>query len=157
MKRPATPTHRDGHGDGFYRRMFERHAHPVSAWSRLLSTPLLLVPLWTRRWWWYAPLGVWLAVNPVITPPARDLSSFATRAMLGEESWSRDPASEPLVLAVTGIAGASLAGAMVAAYRHRAAEAVGGTAAFLALTLLEWRLLADRFDRDQGVGQRSPA
>lgn len=44
---------------------------------------MLLVPLWTRRWWLYLPIGVWLAVNPVITPPARDLSSFATRAILG--------------------------------------------------------------------------
>ena len=49
----------------------------------LLTAPLLLVPLWTRRWWLYLPIGVWLVVNPVITPPARDLSSFATRAILG--------------------------------------------------------------------------
>ena len=135
---------------GFYGRMFKRHAHPFSAWSRLLSTPLLLVPLWTRRWWWYAPIGAWLAINPVITPEAHDMSSFATRAMLGEESWSRDPTSEPLVLAVTGVASASLVGAMVAAYHQRKAETLTSTAVFMALTLLEWRLFADRFARERG-------
>jgi len=136
--------------DGFYARMFERHAHPASAWSRLLSTPLLLVPLWTRRWWLYVPIGAWFAVNPVMTPPAHDMSSFATQAMLGEESWSRDPASEPWVLALSGVAGASLVGAMVAAYRHKEAGAMAGTAVFMALTLWEWRLWADRFTRETG-------
>lgn len=133
---------------GLYGRMFQRHAHPVSAWSRLLSTPLLLVPLWTRRWWLYLPIGAWLAINPVMTPPARDTSSFATRAMLGEESWSRDPQSEPMVLALTGVASAALLGSMLAAYRHRKSTMVTGTAAFLALTLWSWKLFAGRFARD---------
>ncbi len=136
--------------DGFYARVFQRHAHPFSAWSRLLSAPLLLVPLWTRRWWLYLPIGAWFAVNPVITPPARDLSSFATRAILGEESWSRDPTSEPKVLALGAVASASLVGAMVAAHQHRRAGTVAGTAAFMALTLWEWRLWADRFTRETG-------
>ena len=134
--------------DSAYARMFQRHAHPVSAWSRLLSTPLLLVPLWTRRWWLYVPIGAWFAVNPVMTPRAQDMSSFATQAMLGEESWSQDPASEPKVLALTGIASASLVGAMVAAYQHRKTGAVAGTAVFVTLTLWDWRLFAARFMRE---------
>lgn len=134
--------------DGFYARMFQRHAHPFSAWSRLLSTPLLLVPLWTRRWWLYVPIGAWLAVNPVVTPPAHGTSSFATRAILGEESWTRDPASEPAVLALTGLASAALVGAMVAAYQHRRTGAVAGTGIFMAITLWEWKLWAGRFTRE---------
>lgn len=137
--------------DGFYARMFRRHAHPLSAWSRLLSTPLLLVPLWTRRWWLYLPVGAWFAVNPVMTPPAEDMSSFATQAMLGEESWSRNPASEPAVLALSGLASGSLIGAMIAAYQHRKLGAVAGTLAFMALTLWQWKLWAGRFLRE---GQR---
>lgn len=134
--------------DGSYVRMFQRHAHPVSAWSRLLSTPLLLVPLWTRRWWLYVPFGAWFAVNPVMTPPAHDMSSFATRAILGEESWTRDPKSEPMLLALTGAATASLVGAMVASYHHRKTAAAAGTGCFVALTLWQWKLWADRFTRE---------
>ncbi|WP_420818988.1 hypothetical protein [Ornithinimicrobium flavum] len=75
------------------------------------------MPPWTRRWWLYLPLGAWFAVNPVMTPPAQDTSSFATRAILGEESWTRHPLSEPKVLALSEAATVSLAGAMVASYR----------------------------------------
>lgn len=107
-----------------------------------------LLALWTRRWWLYGPIGAWFAVNPVITPPIRDTSSFATRAILGEESWSRNPTSEPVVLALSGVASASLVGAMVAAYQRRKAGAVIGTGVFMALTLWEWELWADRFARD---------
>lgn len=128
-----------------YARMFKRHAHPISAWSRLLSTPLLLVPLWTRRWWLYVPIGAWFAVNPVMTPPARDTSSFATRAILGEESWTREPTSEPMVLAMSGMASASLVAAMVAAYRHKGARAASATMVFIALTLVEWTMWERRF------------
>jgi len=138
--------------DGFYARMFQRHAHPLSAWSRLLSAPLLLVPLWTRRWWLYLPIGAWFAVNPVMTPPAEDMSSFATQAMLGEKSWTRDPMSEPKLLVLSGLASASLAGTMVAAYRRSTTGAVVGTAFFMTLTLCEWKLWADRFRREL-VGQ----
>jgi hypothetical protein len=31
------------------RAMFERHSNPWSAWTRWASTPLVLVPVWTRR------------------------------------------------------------------------------------------------------------
>jgi hypothetical protein len=134
--------------DGSYARMFQRHAHPVSAWSRLLSAPVLLVPLWTRRWWLYVPIGAWFAVNPVMTPPAHDTSSFATRAILGEESWTRDPTSEPRVLALTGAATASLVGAMVASYQHKKLAAVTGMGSVVALTLWQWNLWADRFTRE---------
>lgn len=134
--------------NGFYARIFRRHAHPVSAWSRLLRAPLLLVPLWTRRWWLYVPIGAWFAANPVMTPPAHDTSSFATRAILGEESWTRDPRSEPMILALTVMASTSLMGAMVAGYRHRMTGAVACTGKFEAVTLMQWRLWADRFTRE---------
>jgi hypothetical protein len=140
--------------DGFYARVFQRHAHPFSAWSRLLSTPLLVVPLWNRRWWLYVPIGAWFAVNPVLAPRAHDTSSFATRAILGEESWTRDPTSEPMVLALTGAATASLGGAMLAGYQRRGTGAVAGTGIFVALTLWQWKLWADRFTRE---AHRMPA
>lgn len=98
--------------------------------------------------WLYVPIGAWFTVNPVMTPPAHDPSSFATRAILGEESWTRDPTSEPVVLALSGMASASLVGAMVASYQHRKTGAIVGTGLFMALTLVQWKLWANRFTRE---------
>ena len=46
------------------------------------------------------------------------------------------------------MASASLVGAMMAAYQHRKTGAVAGTGVFMALTLWEWKLWADRFTRE---------
>ncbi len=93
----------------------------------------------------YLPIGAWFAVNPVMTPPAHDASSFATRAILGEESWTRDPTSEPKVLLLVAASTSSLVGAMVASYQHSKTAVVAGTGSFVALTLWQWRLWADRY------------
>ena len=69
------------------RKVFEHHSNPWSAWTRLLSTPLVLIPFWTRNWRHAALVGAWLMLNPVVFPEPEDDSAWATRAMLGEEMW----------------------------------------------------------------------
>ena len=51
--------------------VFARHSNPWSAWTRWLSTPLVLVPLSTRQWSHAAIVGAWMAANPVIFPNRR--------------------------------------------------------------------------------------
>jgi hypothetical protein len=46
------------------------------------------------------------------------------------------------------LASAAVVGAMVAAYQHRRTAALVGTGVFMAVTLWEWRLWADRFARE---------
>jgi S-formylglutathione hydrolase FrmB len=43
-------------------------SNPWSAWTRSASTPLVLVPVWSRRWSHAALVGAWLALNPVVFP-----------------------------------------------------------------------------------------
>ena len=43
--------------------VFARHSIPWSAWSRWLSTPLVLIPLWTSRWSHAAIVGAWMAAT----------------------------------------------------------------------------------------------
>src|ERR1700732_5162142 len=69
------------------RAIFARHANPWSAWTRWASTPLVLVPMWTRRWSHGVLIGGWLAVNPILFSRVTDERNWATRAMLGEELW----------------------------------------------------------------------
>lgn len=124
------------------RQVFRRHAHPVSAWSRWATTPLVVLPLWTRKWRTVPPVVAWFALNPVITPPIVDDHAFATRAMLGEEQWSADPGSRPDLIAVNLIGSVALIGAAAGAWTRRRPLMVGALAVSMALTLISWRQYA---------------
>jgi hypothetical protein len=54
------------------RTVFARHANPWSAWTRWASTPMVLVPVWTRRRSHAVLIGAWLAVNPMLFPKIAD-------------------------------------------------------------------------------------
>jgi hypothetical protein len=69
------------------RKVFRHHSNPWSAWTRLLSVPLVFVPIWNRSWREGAIVVVWLIVNPIMFRKPRNDNAWATRAMLGEEMW----------------------------------------------------------------------
>jgi hypothetical protein len=128
------------------RAIFARHANPWSAWTRWASTPLVLVPVWTRRPSHAVLVGAWLALNPIIFPRVTDEHNWATRAMLGEELWiTRRPRDAAAALSVVTSAAAVIA--IVAARRHRLAPAVAATAVQMALTLVYWEQMARYLDR----------
>ena len=128
--------------------VFARHSNPWSAWTRWLSTPLVLVPVWTRRWSHAAIIGAWMAANPVIFPRPADEHAWSTRAVLGEELWITE---RPRDTAMAVNAAATLAGitALIAARRHRAVSAVGATAVMMVLILVYWRLMARYYNEQR--------
>jgi hypothetical protein len=129
--------------------MFARHSNPWSAWTRWASTPLVLVPVWTRRWSHAALVAAWLAINPVVFGKPADERAWATRAMLGEEQWivdrPRDVRDPSVVLGVITSLAAGIA--IIAARRHRVRTAVAATAVQMVLTLVYWALMVRYFDR----------
>ena len=64
------------------RRVLKCHSNPWSAWTHLLSTPLVFVPFWTRSPRHAALVGAWMVLNPIVFPKPKDDSDWATRAML---------------------------------------------------------------------------
>ena len=72
------------------RKVFERHANPMSAWSRWATTPLVLVPMWTRKWTHAVPVLVWMVANAIVFPKPEHERAWATRAVLGKERWIVD-------------------------------------------------------------------
>jgi hypothetical protein len=126
--------------------VFSRHAHPVSAWSRWASTPLILVPVWTRRWSILAPIGAWMIINPILTPPPADDSAWATRAVLGEERWLTDHPHDRLA-AINVANAAALIATILPARKNNKPLTILGVAASMALTLVSWNLYADYYDQ----------
>ncbi|SDT42144.1 DUF6653 family protein [Microlunatus soli] len=129
------------------RRLFLRHAHPISAWTRWATTPAVLVPLWRRRWSAAIPVAAWMAINPIVTPPVTDDHAFATRAMLGEEEWTTDPRADRGLIALNVVGSACLAAAGLAAWRRRRLPMTVGVAGSMIITLLSWRGYAQLYDR----------
>jgi hypothetical protein len=128
------------------RTAFARHANPWSAWTRWTTTPLVLVPVWTRRRSHAALIGAWLAVNPILFPKVADERNWATRAMLGEELWitSRPKDAATALSVVTSVAAVIV---LVAAHRHRLVPAAAGSAVQMALTLVYWEQMVQYLDR----------
>src|SRR5262245_22175481 len=126
------------------RAIFARHANPWSAWTRWVSTPLVLVPVWTRRWSHAVVIGLWLAINPIVFgKPAAD-RAWSTRAMLGEELWITDRPRDA-AMAVSTVTSAVSAGGLFAAYRRRLAPAAIAVAVQMALTLVYWEQMVRYF------------
>jgi len=129
-------------------RVFARHAHPVSAWSRWASTPLVVVPLWYRRSWAALPIVAWMIINPIITPPVTDDRAFATRAILGEEQWLADPVKRRDIIVLNAVSTACLAVAGVTAWRRRPLPMAIAHAGSMTAILMTWRSYADHYDPD---------
>jgi hypothetical protein len=128
------------------RAIFARHCNPWSAWTRWVSTPLVLIPVWTRRWSHAALVAAWLSINPVVFGKPAHERAWASRAMLGEEQWIVDrPRDVSTVLGVVSSTAAVVA--IVAARHHRLRTAVAATAVQMALTLVYWALMVRYFDR----------
>jgi Family of unknown function (DUF6653) len=138
-------------GSPFKRWVFSRHSHPWSAWTRWASTPLVLLPVWNRSARQGVVVAAWFALNPVLFPPPRDDSAFATRAVLGEERWLEErPVSG--ALAINGMASAALLIAIDSARRHRRWQMTIATIGTMSALLWYWREMV-RFYDTRGDGQ----
>jgi hypothetical protein len=124
---------------------FERHSNPWSARTRLLSTPLVLVPFWTRSRKHAALVGTWVLLNPIVFPKPTNDSAWATRAMLGEEMWV---AERPIdtAMAVNVAASALGIGGVVGALKRKPTATALCTVAEVASLLVYWRLMSEYYE-----------
>jgi len=123
-----------------------RHSSPWSIWTRLLSTPLLFVPVWNRSWIQGLGVGAWFAVNPVLFREPRDPNGWHARAIRGELRWMRE---RPLdrALAVQTFGSVAGFGGMYAAQRRKLAPVVASAVVVMACNA--WFL--SRMARTYGV------
>lgn len=128
------------------RAVFVRHSHPLSAWSRWATMPLVLVPLWTRQWVHVVPIATWFIANPIIFGRPRSTRSFASRAMLGEELWMTEKRRDA-ALAIDAVASGLTLVAAVGAWKHKPLMTAVSTGLSMTLILEYWRRVARIYDR----------
>ena len=77
--------------------VWQRHANPLSVWTRLPILPLLALAIWSRVWIGWAclipvlALLAWTWLNPRAFPPPARTDSWASRAVMGERVWLKHP------------------------------------------------------------------
>jgi hypothetical protein len=73
---------------------WERHANPVSVWTRFAVLPLLALSIWSRDWigWWsLVPIAlslVFMVVNPLLFPKPASTRNWASKGVFGERIWA---------------------------------------------------------------------
>ena len=127
------------------RAVFARHSNPLSAWSRWVSSPLVVVPFWTRRRSHAVVVAVWMLANPVIFPKPASTDVWATRVVLGEELWiQRRPLDAAMIVNVA--AATALLIAVAGGRRRSTTTATAGVTVQMVLLLVYWKLMADYYD-----------
>ncbi len=126
--------------------MWRRHAHPLSLWSRLLSTPLAFLPFWHRSWQQGLGVAAWFAINPWLFPEPRNQQTWSVRAIRGERRWIKTPPSDKS-LVVMSAGSAAFLGGFYFAYQRQLIPTLVSTVAVMACNA--WFL--DRMAKTYGV------
>jgi hypothetical protein len=122
------------------------------AWTRLLSVPLVFLPIWTRSWREGAIVVVWLIANPIMFREPKNDKTWVTRAMLEEEMWiAKRPLDRAMALSV-GATAFGLGGVW-GAYKRRLLPTALCTVGQVGLLLAYWREMAIYYERHRGKGE----
>jgi hypothetical protein len=111
--------------------VWQRHANPLSGWSRVVVLPVLMYGIYSRRPRVVAAALGFTLVNPVLFSPPEDADAWMTRVVLGERMYYRNREGRRPVEALNYVNGPLTAAAVYAAYRRRP----GRTALFTALSM----------------------
>ena len=131
------------------REVFKHHSNPWSAWTRLLSVPLVFVPIWTAQLREGAIVVVWLIVNPIMFREPRNDKRGQRRRCSEKEMWiAKRPLDRAMALSMgrRPLAWAVCGGA----YKRRLLPTAVCTFGQVALLLAYWREMALYYERHRG-------
>jgi len=69
---------------------WKRHANPISGWSRVFTAPFIFLIVWFHLWYLLIPLVIWVVINPILFPEAKNLDNWASKSVLGERYWTKN-------------------------------------------------------------------
>jgi len=67
---------------------WERHSNPWSGWTRVLSLPLIFVPIWYHNLYGLIAVIIWFAINPFIFPKPKSTDNWMSKSIFGEKLWT---------------------------------------------------------------------
>jgi len=82
------------------KKTWEKHANPLSGWTRMITYPLLYLPFWFLNDFlnepsenWLMPIGlliviIWFIINPRIFPKPKNYDNWMSKGVFGEKIWT---------------------------------------------------------------------
>ena len=116
--------------------IWHRHANPLSGWSRVLTLPVLMVGIYTRRPRLVAAALGFTVLNPVLFRPPANADAWMTRVVLGERMYYRHREGRQPVDLLNYVNGPITAYAVYAAYKRDAVKTILFTALSMATKFL---------------------
>ena len=104
---------------------WERHANPLSGYTRFTALPLIVLAIWSRVWlgWWcLIPLAaalLWTWLNPRLFSAPRSTNNWASKGTFGERTFLRrkeEPIPKHHEVMALRLAAASAPGVMILIY-----------------------------------------
>ena len=92
---------------------WQRHANPWSGFTRIISFPLLYIPIWflsdfftnPLKYWYVVFVGIlviiWYTLNPKLFHTPKDFHHYLSRGVLGEKIWTEDRKKDAIALILT--------------------------------------------------------
>ena len=130
--------------------VWERHANPLSGWSRVLTLPLLLYGVYARRPRVVAAVLGFTILNPVLFSPPENDDAWMTRVVLGERLYYRHREGRQPIDLLNYANGPITAYALSTAYRRQPARCALFTALSMATKFLFVGYVARYYDRNKG-------
>ncbi|WP_255198379.1 DUF6653 family protein [Halorarius litoreus] len=127
--------------------VWERHANPLSGWSRVLTLPVLMYGIYARRPRVVAAVLGFTVVNPVLFSPPEDADAWMTRVVLGERMYYNHREGRRPIDLLNYANGPITAYAVYAAYRKQAARCALFTALSMATKFLFVGYVARYYDQ----------
>jgi hypothetical protein len=125
---------------------WQRHSNPLSVWSRVLTNPLVYVPVWNRSLAQAVPVALWFVLNPRLFPSPKDDSAWATRAVLGEQLWMKG-SKVGIPMALNATSGVCFVVGLRSAYRRRLSPLVACGVLALGFKMLFLTRMVDLYDQ----------
>ena len=129
--------------------LWARHANPLSGWSRVLTLPILMLGIYTRRPRLVAFAVGFAVFNPVLFSPPENADAWMTRVVLGERMYYRHHEGRGAVDLLTYVNGPITAYAVYAAYRRRSVATAVATALSMATKFLFVGYVARYYERNR--------
>lgn len=79
-----------------------KHSNPISGFTRIISYPLVFLPIWflsdfigdPYKYWYIPAFGIiviiWFAINPRLFKKPKKFDHYLSRGVLGEKIWTEN-------------------------------------------------------------------